>query len=69
MMTTGLTKLEGPVWSHSLPRAEEERGPKEMNVTPSSVAGNRQENTQLNLMTYTSSVKVKHKEIRVMRVF
>lgn len=43
-----------------------------MNVTPSSVAGKhgiRQENTQLDLMTNTSSVKVKHKEIGVMRVF
>lgn len=71
-MTTGLTKLEGPMWSYSSPCAEVGRGPKEMNVTPSSVAGkhgSREENTQLNLMTNTSSVKAKHKEIRVMSVF
>ena len=53
------------VWSRSLLCAELERGPEEMNFTPSSLAARTWKqtgNTQSNLMTDMSRAKEKHKE-------
>lgn len=52
------------VWSQSLLCAELERGPEEMNFTPSSLAAGTWKqtgNTQSNLMSDTSRAKEKHK--------